>query len=291
MEYLSGLLVNFELYLILALSLNLLVGYAGLISLCHAAFYGVGAYTAALLMLRLGWALPSAMMGAMVVTMVLGAVVALPSLRLRDDYFIIATVALQAIVYRALNNLEGVTRGPLGLTDIPPARVAGMSVPPESPWFPVLTTVTAAAVVLVIARLARSPFGRVLRGLRDDEVAVEALGRSVASFKVRAFLVGSACAAVAGALLAVRMGTLVPDQFTIAESMLILTALIIGGAGNLVGPVVGAALVTALPEVLRYAGGGYAAVAGEVRQIAFGLLLIGLLRWRPQGVAGEYRFE
>jgi branched-chain amino acid transport system permease protein len=290
MEYLRGLLVNWELYLILALSLNLLVGYAGVVSLCHAALWGVGAYTAALLMLsphfHLG--LFGAMLGAMAVTMLLGGVVAIPSLRLKGDYFIIATVALQAIVYRALYNLDAVTRGPLGLTGIPPARIGGWSVAPESPWFLALTTVITGAVVLLFARLANSPFGRVLRALRDDEEAVAALGRSVAAFKVKAFLAGGAGAAVAGTLYAVRMGTLVPDQFVIGSSVLILTALIIGGVGNLAGPMVGAAVLVFVPELLRLLPGG-AALAGEGRQVIFGLLLIVLLRVRPQGVAGVYR--
>jgi branched-chain amino acid transport system permease protein len=290
MEYAGGLVVNFELYLILALSLNLLVGYAGVVSLCHAAFYGVGAYAAALLMLRVGWSFGPAVLGAAALTTLLGVLVALPSLRLRGDYFIIATVALQAIVYRALYNLESVTRGPLGLPGIPPPRVAGVSVPPESLWFVGLATLCALGVTLVLARLGASPFGRVLRAIRDDEAALESLGRSAAAFKLRAFLVGSACAAVAGALLAARLGTLEPGAFTIAESTLVLTALIVGGVGNVAGPVVGAAIVALLPEVLRWLGGG-AAAAGEVRQIVFGLALVYLLRRRPQGVAGVYRVE
>lgn len=288
MEYGRGLVVTLELYLMLALSLNLLVGYARVVSLCHAAFYGVGAYGAALLMLRAGWSFVPAALGAMVLTMALGAVVALPALRLRGDYFIIATVALQHITYQTLYNADGLTRGSLGLGGIPPARFGSLTVPPESPWFVLLTTLCALGVVGVLARLAHSPYGRLLRAIGDDEEAVESLGRSVAPFKVKAFLVGSAGAALAGALLAVRLGTLEPGSFMIGESVLILTALIVGGVGNVAGSLVGAAIVVLLPEGLRLLGGD-AAAAGEVRQMVFALLLLVLLRLRPQGVAGVYR--
>lgn len=279
-----------ELYLILALSLNLLVGYAGLVSLCHAAFYGVGAYATALLMRNLGWSLAPAVATAVIVTMLLGLIVALPSLRLRGDYFVVATLACQTITYRALYNLDHVTGGARGLTGIPPARVFGHDAGPDTVEFLVLHTVVTAVCVVVLVRLLRSPFGRVLRAVRDDEVAVESLGRAPAVHKVKAFLVGSACAAVAGALLAVRIGTLDPNQFAIAESVTILTALIVGGSGNTIGPAVGAVAVVLLPEPLRFIS-GWSAWVGEIRQIVFGLLLIALLRWRPQGLAGEYRFE
>lgn len=291
MAYALSLAATVELYLILALSLNLLVGYTGLVSLCHAAFYGVGAYTAGLLVKVLGWSFPAAVLVAVAVTMLLGALVALPALRLRDDYFVVATLAFQNITYRALYNLDGLTGGARGLSNIPPAHFGPFSAPPESLSFLLLSTVCAGLVGWVCYRLGTSPFGRVLRAIGDDETAVASLGRSVAAFKIKVFLAGSACAAVAGALLAVRLGTLDPNQFTIAESVLVLTALIVGGAGNVAGPFVGALLVTLLPEPLRWFGGSAAAWAGEARQILFGLLLIILLRVRPQGVAGVYRFE
>ncbi|MBI2298541.1 MAG: branched-chain amino acid ABC transporter permease [Armatimonadetes bacterium] len=291
MSYACSLLATVELYLILAVSLNLLVGYTGLVSLCHAASYGVGAYAAGILMKSCGWAFLPAVGAAVLVTMLLGVVVALPSLRLRDDYFVVATLALQTITFRSLYNLDRLTGGASGLTDIPTATVAGLALPPDSLGFVAFTTVCAAVVMLAFHRLGSSPFGRQLRAIRDDDQAVAALGRNVAAFKVKAFLAGSAGAALAGALLAVRLGTLDPNQFGIAESVLVLTALVVGGSGNLVGPVVGAAAIVLLPEPLRLLGGKWAALAGELRQVMFGLLLIVLLRWRPQGLAGAYRFE
>lgn len=291
MDYALSLLVRLELYLLLALSLNLLVGYAGLVSLCHAAFYGVGAYGTGLLMLRAGLPFALALPLAVLATMLLGALVALPSLRLHDDYFIVATLAFQNIVYRLLYNWDNVTGGARGLSGVPRIEFLGAPLPGESLGFALLCTGVTVVVVMLFRRLQQSPFGRLLRAVRDDEQAVAALGRSVAACKVKAFLIGSAVAAVAGALLCGLMDTLDPGEFTIAQSVTVLTALIVGGSGNLAGPLVGAALVVLLPEPLNFVGGGSAALVGEVRQVVFGLLLIVLLRFRPQGVAGVYRFE
>ncbi len=283
--------IKLELYLILALSLNLLLGFAGLVSLCHAAFYGVGAYTTALVMMRLGWSFLPALAAGVGVTMVLGALVALPSLRLRDDTFVVATLALQNIVYRVLYNADGLTRGALGLMDLPPARVGGLTIGRDTPAFLALATVVTLVALAVLGRLANSPFGRTLRALRDDDEALAALGRNVAAFKVKVFLVASAAAAVAGSLLAVHSDVLHPNEFTIEQSVLILTALIVGGAGNVLGPVIGAGAMVAMEEGLRLVGGRWSAFAGEANALLLALALIVLLRLRPQGLAGVYRFE
>ncbi len=282
----AAVLVKFELYLVLAVSLNLLVGYTGLVSLCQAAFYGVGAYTAALLALHFGWPFPAVLAGSLLVTMALGVVVALPSLRLRDDYLIVATLAFQHIVFRCLYNAEGLTRGPLGLMDLPPARFGPVVLARETWPLLALCSLLAGLTVVVAAAAARSPFGLLLRALRDDEVAVAALGRSVAALKVKAFLLGSAGAAVAGTMLAVTADVLHPADFTIDQSVLILTALIVGGCGNLRGPIVGALFLTVAEELLRYAGGQWGALAGEVNAMVLAIALIVVLRYRPAGLAG-----
>ncbi|MCC7494161.1 MAG: branched-chain amino acid ABC transporter permease [Fimbriimonadaceae bacterium] len=290
-SYLGFVVINFELYLILALSLNLLCGYAGLVSLCHAAFYGVGAYGTALLMLRLGLSFPFVLLGAVLLTMLLGALVALPSLRLRDDYFIVATLAFQNIVFRLLYNSDGLTRGALGLPDLPPATVAGFIFQRDTLALVGLASALTVVVCLVLARLADSPFGRLLRAVRDDPAAVSSLGHDVAALKIKAFLVGSACAAVAGGLLAARSDILHPNEFTVEQSVLILTVLILGGTGNVRGPLVGALGVTALDALLRAAGSTFANLAGELNALLLAAALIVLLRLRPQGLAGVYRFE
>lgn len=291
MEYALSLLVRFELFAVLALSLNLLVGYTGLVSLCHAAFYGVGAYATGLFMLRLGLDFaPAAALGVLV-GMLLGVLVALPSLRLSEHYFIVATLAFQNITYRLLYNWDDLTGGARGLSGVPRIELAGASLPGESPGYALLCTLVSAGVVVLLWRLQASPFGRALRAARDDEQALAALGRSVAAFRVKAFLVGGAAAAAAGALLCGLLEVLDPNEFTVSQSVLVLTALIVGGTGNTRGPLLGAALVVLLPEPLQALGGHSAALVGEIRQMVFGLLLIVLLRLRPQGVAGVYRFE
>lgn len=284
-------IVKFELYAILALSLNLLVGTTGLVSLCHGAFYAVGAYTSALLAMRLGWSFPVATVGAIGVTMGLGALVAVPSLRLRDDYFIVATLAFQNIVYRVLYNADGLTRGAFGLTDLPPARFGTLTLAKESLGFVLLSTALFLLVLWILWRLQHSPFGRALMAVREDEEAVAALGRNVAALKVKACLVTAGCAAVAGALWAARSDVLHPADFTIEQSVLMLTAMIVGGAGNIRGPLAGAGCLVLLEEGLRLAGGRWTSLAGEVNALVLAVLLVVLLRLRPQGLLGEYRFE
>ena len=283
--------VKLELYLILALSLNLLVGYAGLVSLCHAAFYGVGAYGTALLAMRCGWPFPAALAGAVGLTMALGALVALPSLRLRDDYLVVATLAFQNIVYRVLYNSDGLTRGALGLADLPPAKIGALVLQRDTGAFVVGATVLTLATLAVLGRLAHSPFGRALRAVRDDETALAALGRDVAALKVKAFLLAASAAAVAGALLAVHSDVLHPNEFTTEQSVLALTALIVGGVGNVRGPLLGAVALVALEELFRFAGGWWQGLAGEANALLLAVALIVLLRLRPQGLAGVYRFE
>lgn len=287
----TAVVVKLELYSMLALSLNLLVGYAGVVSLCHAAFWGVGAYGTALLMLRGGWDFLPATVGAVGLTVLLGWLVALPSLRLRDDYLIVATLAFQNIVYRILYNADGLTRGALGLMDLPAARFGPLTIDRDGPSLLLLATGLTLLVAWGLRRLLRSPFGLALRALRDDEVALQSLGRSPRALKVKAFGIGAAAAAVAGALLAARTTVLHPQDFTIEQSVLILTALIVGGCGNVRGPLVGALLLVTLEEVLRWVAGARAALAGDATALLLALVLLVVLRLRPRGLAGEYGFE
>ena len=194
MAYLLHILILIGIYVILAESLNLIAGYAGLLSLAHAAFYGIGAYVAALL--ALNYAVPPwlTVPAAVVAAAAVGALVAWPALRVRDDYFVVATFAFQVIVFSVMNNWVALTGGPLGLPGIPRPDFFGLTVKSHG-GFLLLTWLFAGAVVFVCWRLARAPFGRVLRAIREDEVFAAALGKNVASFKVRVFAIGAAMAA------------------------------------------------------------------------------------------------
>lgn len=289
MSYLLHLLVMFELYVMLAMSLNLMVGYTGLVSLAHAAFYGIGAYITTLMMLDLGVgffpSLTVAACGAAAVSLL----ISLASLRFRGDYFILSTLAFQVIVFAVLYNWTHVTRGAYGIAGIPRPSVAGIKLD-SLPSFALFGLATASAVVGFLIVVFRSPFGRTLRAIRDDETAATSLGKHSLSFKARSVAIASGCAAAAGGLYATYVTFIDPNSFTTEESMLLLSMVTIGGTGNVRGPVVGAALLIAIPETLRLL---YVpdAVAANLRLIVYGLLVVIIMRCRPQGVAGNYVFE
>lgn len=289
MNYLMHILVIINLYTMLALSLNLLVGYTGLLSLCHAAFYGIGAYTATLLMVKAGWSFLPSLLTAVVACAVLSLVIAIPALRLRGDYFVLATLGFQIIVFTVLYNWVDLTRGPYGIPGIPQPVVVGIRIE-TLPAFFLFSLVLAGVVYGLVWLIAESPYGRALKAVREDETAAAALGKNVPRLKTTAFAITSALAAIPGALFATYMRYIDPTSFTLMESVFILAAVLIGGAGNLTGPIVGAVLMTLLPEFLRFLQIPDA-VAANLRQIIYGLLLVVLVQHRPRGLAGEYEFE
>jgi branched-chain amino acid transport system permease protein len=289
MSYLWHVLVFISLYAILAMTLNLVVGYLGQLSLCHAAFHAIGAYATSLLMLRGGWSFFAALPVACATSGLLSLVIAVPSLRLRGDFFVLATLAFQIIAFSLLYNASPITGGSQGLADIPPPQLLGVTL--DTPFrFFWLSLAAALASWALIRLLVRSPFGRVLRALRDDEVAAASLGKNVPALKVAAFSLAAALAAVAGGLFAGYLRYIDPTSFMLSESMFILSMVVIGGASSLAGPPLGALLLVLLPEGLRLLSLP-AAVAGGLRQIIYGLLLVTIMRLRPRGMVGEYGFD
>jgi len=289
MTYLWHILVMINLYAILALSLNLVVGYTGLLSLCHAAFYGIGAYATTLLMINAGWGFFPALGVAILLTILLSLIIAIPSLRLKGDYFILATLGFQIIIFTILYNWVSLTRGPYGISGIPIPVVFGITINSVFRYFLFSGLITGLCGILLWA-LVDSPFGRVLKAIREDDIAAAALGKHVPALKVTAFAVAAAFAAIPGALFAGYMRYIDPTSFTVMESFFIVSIVIIGGAGNFLGPLVGAAFLVLLPEALRFLQIPDT-VAANMRQIIYGLLLILLMRYRPQGFLGEYGFE
>jgi branched-chain amino acid transport system permease protein len=288
MDYLLHILIVVGIYALLVSALNLIAGYCGFLSIAHAAFFGVGAYTTALLALRVGspfvlCALASACAGAL-----LGAVVALPALRLRGDYFVIASFGLQIVASSVMNNCVSLTGGPMGLPGIPQPVVLGVAI--SSHWgFLTLVVVINAILFLLWRRIVAAPFGATLRAIREDERFVEAVGKNVPWYKLRAFALSAAVASVAGSLYAAYFTFVDPSSFTVMESIFVVSALVLGGAGSLWGPVVGAAVLVSLPEALRLIGLP-ASVAANLRQVIYGAVLVVMMMLRPKGVLGKYSF-
>ena len=289
MNYLLHLFIMISIYSVLAMSINIITGYAGLLSLAHAAFYGIGAYTTTLMMIKLGINFFPALICGIIVTGLLSLAIGYPSLKLKGDYFVLTTIGFQIIVFSILYNWISLTRGPYGIPGIPRPSLLGHEVSSLPEYF-VFSLIIALVVFIFVRLLANSPFSRALRAMRDVELAASAMGKDVFRLKFCSIMVGSSLAAIAGALYATYVTYIDPTSFTLDESIFILTLLLVGGSGNLRGPIVGAIFMVLLPEALRFIGLPDT-IAPNVRQIIYGLLLIILMRYRPQGLAGEYRFE
>ncbi len=288
MTYLLHILILIGIYIILSVSLNLLAGYTGILSIAHAAFYGVGAYVAALMALNCHTPFLLNLLLAIFASTVLGALVGIPSLRIKDDYFIIATFAFQVITFSILNNWVSFTSGPMGLPGIPQPVIFGLKISSHI-GFLILTGLLCTFTFWFSGRIVHSPFGRVLRAIREDEVFAQAMGKDVAAFKVKVFMIGAGLAAISGVLYATYISYIDPTSFTVMESIFIISIVIIGGAGNLWGSVLGAAVLIALPELLRFIGLPNS-VAANIRQMLYGGLLVAFMLWRPRGFIGEYAF-
>jgi len=289
MNYVFHLLTLISIYLLLALSLNILVGYTGLLSMCHAAFLGIGAYISAILTLKLGLNVVAAFALATLSTASVSLLVSFPTVRLKGDYFVLSTFAFQIIVFEILFNWTSLTGGPYGLRGIPRVSIFGQLVDTPAKYF-VFSGVVSGLSILLIIVLLKAPFGRVLRAVRDDEIAAEAMGKNVSLVKVKSFAIAAACAGLAGALLAHYITYVSATSFTLQDSIFLLSIVLVGGAGNLRGPIVGTVLLLLIPELLLFLGMPDT-VAPNVRRMIYGLLLVGFVFFRPQGIAGEYRFE
>jgi branched-chain amino acid transport system permease protein len=282
------LLVLIGIYIVLTVALDLLIGQAGLLSIAQAAFYGVGAYTSALMTIHLGTSFIGSTAAGVITSVLVSVALSLTSLRLYEDYFVIATFAFQMILFSVFNNWVGLTHGPFGIPNIPQPEILGWKI--QSPFsFVTLAALLAGLAYLVVGRISASPFGRVLRAIREDEVLTESLGKNTLRFKALAFAVSAALAGLAGSLYAQYVSYIDPTNFTIMESILLISMVIIGGAGSRWGPLIGAVALVTLPEALRFIGLP-PTVAANLRQIIYGALLVIMMMVRPRGLVGKYGF-
>lgn len=289
MNYLIHLLIYFEIYAIVALSLNLLIGYGGLIQIAHAAYYGIGAYAAALLWTRLGVGFFPGLAAAAFTAALMSLLVSLPAWRFKGDYFVMISIAVQTLLYAVMYNWTDLTNGPFGISGIPRPTILSYDFTSIG-YVSVLYGAVALGLGWIMALLKWSPFGRALQATRDDELAARSVGIPVEWLKLQAFAIGSAMVGVAGALYAAYVSYIDPTSFSLNESILMLSMVIVGGAGNFRGPLVGAVVLILLPEMLRLVHLPDD-VAANIRLLAYGLLLVVMMHLRPQGLAGTYRYQ
>ena len=290
-NYLIAMAVSAGIYALMALGVNVIWGFAGMVNLGLVGFFAVGAYVSALLTLKLGLPIPIGMAAGALVTSVVGVGVALITVRLRGDYLAIVTLGFAETIRIVASNTIWLTNGTDGISGIPGPYRGSLS--PEAfnlLYLGVVAMIVAVAYVLA-ERLRTSPFGRVLRAIRDDEQVAEVAGKHVAMFKVKAFALGAAALGLAGALYGHYTSYIAPDIFVPLLTLYIKLALLTGGLGNNRGAVLGAVAVVFLLESTRFIiplVPGVSAVQGAaVREFLIAALLIVMLRYKPTGLIPE----
>lgn len=278
-----------ELYVILALSANLLSGYTGLLSFANAAFYGLGAYLTTLSMKTLGFNYFVSLLVAISFNVLASLIVTYFSIRLKDLYFTLATLALQVIVFSLLYNWEKVTGGSYGISEIPAVNVLGYQLRGTGDYS-ILGGVFALLVISFFVLFRRTPFVRVLECIRDRELGAVSLGKDISYYKFICNSLAAAFTAIAGSLFAAYSGFIDPTSFTLSESILIVNMILIGGTGNLIGPLFGACFYVMLPEVTRLVPIN-SSQGASFQMIIYSLILILVVRFRPNGFFGKFRFQ
>ena len=268
------------------LSANLTIGLANLLTMCQAAFYGIGAYIGTFFLMQFHVPLVVIIAVVALVTGAFSLLVSYASVKLKGDFFVLATMGFQLIVYTILYNWTPVTRGPYGIPGIPGIRILGIWEVSGVYGYLAISIILAAATVYVFHRLHNSPYGRELRAIKADELMVQSMGRDTVAAKAWAFFISASVAGVAGVIYASYVSYIDPTSFTLNESIFIISALFIGGIGNVKGPIFGALFVVLLPELLRFVGLPDA-IAANLRQIIYGLSLIFVVYFRPQGLFGK----
>jgi branched-chain amino acid transport system permease protein len=288
-EYLYHIAVLAGLYVIVTTSLNIAVGFTGIPALGHSAFYLVGAYTSALLALNCGLSPWLALPFAALVGWIFGWLVGLLSARLGGDFLALATFSFAVISHSVANNWVSVTRGPMGLPGIPSPSLGPWNFESAAAWIPWILAV-AVAVFVLCQRIALSPYGRLLKGIREDELVASSLGVEVRMIKRQVLAFSAACTGITGGLYAHYVAFIDPSSFTPLESFVMLLMVVFGGMGSLAGSIVGAVLLVVIPEALRFAGMP-GELAAPFRQTMYGAILIILVIYRPQGLLGKYRWK
>lgn len=262
------------IYMIAILGVSILCGFTGLFSMGHAGFMAIGGYTSALLTKHFGVPIVVGVLGGMLLAMLLGMLISYPTLKLKDDYFIIVTLGIGEAIKLVIQNLDSVTGGARGLTDIPPLQVKGFPLH----FFIVLALVI--VIVVILRNFLRSKYGRNCVAVREEELAAAAVGIKVFNYKMLAMAISCALCGIAGALLGHYMHFLQPDMFSRVKSDELCIAVILGGRGSLTGTILASLVLLPLPEFLRFE------FAQEWRMVLYGFLVVMVILFRPAGLMG-----
>jgi len=299
MDYFLHITIYWIIYSIIALSLNLVVGYCGLLTMAQAAYFAVGAYSYAIASTVFGCGPLSALLISVALSAAVSFAVSLPTWRVRNELFVLTTLAVQVLTFSLLNNWRTVgarlgtwgnlTNGTFGIGNIPRPAIIGIKLD-------TISRMSAFALGLGLIAgyalwiLSNSPWRRALEASRDDELAARTLGKNVRLFRIQAFAFSCGFTGLAGAIYCMYVGSIDPSLASLDGSILMLAMLVVGGTGNFRGPLVGAALLLVFPELMRFAHLPER-ISSELRLLAYGVLLLVVVHLRPRGVAGDYRIE
>lgn len=286
MNYIFHILVMLEIYILLALSANQKVGLSGLLSLAQAVFYGIGAYITAIAITKFGFsfwlALPLAILSCVFVALFFSYIAG----KVRELYFTLATLALQIIFFAVMYNWIPVTNGSYGISGITNPEIFGLKI--NSPIsFSLFGGIWVLLVILFYKWFLKTPISRLIEATRDDQIAVLSLGKNPNYYKRISIILSAIISGIAGSLYATYTSFIDPSSFTLDESILILSIVLIGGAGRIIGPITGAVIYVLLPELLKFMQMPDS-IAANMRMILFGLLLVLIVRFKPKGIFGKY---
>lgn len=286
--YITHLLILIGIYVILGSSLNLAMGFTGLLNLGHVAFFGIGAYTSALLALA-GVPFVISFLAAGIVAACFGFLLSFATRNLKGDYLALATLGFSFVAYSVFLNWTGLTRGPLGIPGIPKPSWGDFVITSNQGYL-ILVAGIAAVTLLILWRITSSRYGKVLEAVRDDALAAAVLGKPVFNLKSQSLAISAGFAGIAGSLFAHYLTYIDPSSFFISEIILVLTIVMVGGLASLPGSLVAAAMIILIPEALRFVNLP-SSIIGPARQILYAAILIAVIMFRPRGLFGKVDLE
>lgn len=290
-DFLMVLFIYIGIYSIASLGLNLIVGYTGLLSLCQAAFVAIGAYTTAIIMTSSGLSFWLVLPMAGIAASLSGMLIGIPTLRLKGDYLAIATLGFGEIVKNIIVNWDSMTKGPMGINGIPAVNLFGikLTILDKHHWMLIIWAFVLLTYYLV-RRIVRSRVGRALEAIREDEIAASSMGINTAKYKIGAFTAGSFFAGIAGGLYAAYTQAVAPNTFDFMMSVMILCMIVLGGLGRNIAAVAGAVIIV-LAEFTPRLLGISSIIPPQLNQILFGLILVMMMIYRPQGIIGRKKIN
>lgn len=284
-EYIETVLVFVLIFGIGAMSFDLLLGYAGLISLAQASFMGMGAYCTAILTTKMGYGFFLSLFCGILVAATLGLIIGVVVLRLAGDYLLVGTVGFLFAVQAVLIGWENLTGGTVGIPGVPEITIFGLTVSSPGEYL-ILCVITGAIFYFLSVRLVKSPYGRYLKAMHDDEIATLSVGKNIVTIKLSVFIISAGMAAVAGSLYAHFVTYVDPYHYSLHDTFFMFCMVCIGGMRTLKGAYLGALLLTGIPEIVRFINLP-SGLVGHIQEIIYGAALITIAFLRPQGLLGK----